>query len=235
MIVALRAKNEVARDTFEFVLDLEGQELVFLPGQFFKLTLINPPITDARGNSRFFGFINSPSDKKSVTFITRAGQSAFKKVLFELPVGQKVDVGSPEGNVVLPKDTGKKLVCIAGGIGIVPFISILRFVRENKLPYGITLIYANRDSKSAPYLMELEGHRGIVPGFTFIPIMTQDIDWKGESRRINPQLLTEYFPNTPGFHVIITGTTRFVPQVMKAVKEAGIAMQDITIEMLTGY
>ena len=53
------------------------------------------------------------------------------------------------GDFVLPKDTKKKLLFIAGGIGITPFVSMLQAAkREGR---DITVLYFVRNQKEAAY------------------------------------------------------------------------------------
>ncbi|MDZ7379022.1 MAG: FAD-dependent oxidoreductase, partial [candidate division KSB1 bacterium] len=72
----------------------------------------------------------------------------------------------------------------AGGIGITPFISMLRYINEESLNYKITLIYSNSDRASTPFLEELQNMAKKNPSFKLILTMTQDPEWEGEKRRV---------------------------------------------------
>ena len=56
--------------------------------------------------------------------------TAFKRTLAELEVGSEVDVEPPRG-FMLPADTSRPLVFVAGGIGITVFRSMLRYIAED--------------------------------------------------------------------------------------------------------
>ena len=56
---------------------------------------------------------------------------------------------------MLPADTSRPLVFVAGGIGITVFRSMLRYIAEDHRPYRVTLIYSNRDRESTAFLDEL--------------------------------------------------------------------------------
>ena len=54
IIAKIKDKQEVAKDTLMVTLDLQGQEVEFVPGQYFFIELINPPYPDDRAARRHF-------------------------------------------------------------------------------------------------------------------------------------------------------------------------------------
>ena len=62
----------------------------------------------------------------------------------------------PKGVFTLPEDLSVPIVFLAGGVGIAPFLSMIRHVANTKALARITLFYYNRDRESAAYLDELE-------------------------------------------------------------------------------
>ena len=79
MIVKILQKQTIYEDNLYIEFDLLDQTLAYKAGQFFSLTLLNPPFTDQRGNSRFFGLVSSPTEVGKATMVTKIGTSAFKK------------------------------------------------------------------------------------------------------------------------------------------------------------
>ena len=124
------------------------KELKFEPGQFFTLTLVNPKYSDERGNSRIFGFTNSPNDKR-IQFITYTGISAFKRSLFELPIGSEIDLDKISGDKIIPDNVDQKFVLIADVIGLAPFLSIIRKIKEDKSEFKFILFYIFEKSENA--------------------------------------------------------------------------------------
>lgn len=235
MRVKIKDREEIAKNTLLVTFDLLGQALNFKAGQFCRITLINPPYNDSRGNSRFLGIVTSPSEKGIFSILTRMGVSAFKKSLAELPIGTEVEVGEIDGHIILPEDRKKSVVFVAGGIGIAPVMGVLRFCQEQNWPYMITLVYSNEDSESAPFLDELKRMAEGNQKFKLVATMTQDAAWIGEKRRINSQFIKDYFPEPDKNIYFVTGTPRFVPAVFREIKGAGVPAQSITMEIFTGY
>ncbi len=234
MKVRLKEKREIAKETLYLEFDLLGQELNFEPGQFFQLTLLNPTYSDERGNSRYLGFANNPTEKETISTATRYGTSAFKKSLLELPIGTETEIGSIGGHGIL-NETEKPKVLIAGGIGVVPFMSILRYAKTQSLADNLTLIYANKNRESAVFFDELENMAKENNQFKFIPIMLHDENWTGEKNRIDQQFIKKYFENPNENLYFVTGAQKFVLPVFQALKDTGIDASNITIEIFTGY
>jgi ferredoxin-NADP reductase len=212
-----------------------NEEVSFKAGQFFRLTLINPPYTDERGNGRFLGFINSPTQNKVVETVTRLGPSAFKRFLNEAPEGTEVEIGGIDGEMTLPESSQTSWVIITGGIGIVPYMSMFRLIKEKALDQKITLIYSNTKASWAIFIDELTHYAQESPNFNFIPTMTQDPAWQGEKRRIDETFLKEKVPQSQNNLYYVSGTPRFVPSIVKAVKAIGAAQDKLKFEIFTGY
>ena len=173
MQARINEKHDVAKGTLFVTFDLLGEQVDFKPGQYFFVTLPDAGHQDDRGLRRHFSVVTSPNDKV-LGLATRMRDSAFKRTLRELPIGTEVDVEQPKGDFVLPEDTSRPLVFIAGGIGITVFRSMLRYIREEALPYRVTLVYSNRDRDSTAFLDELRELEREISDFRLILTMTQD-------------------------------------------------------------
>lgn len=228
-------KKEIATGTLQLVFET-NEPFEFKPGQYCFVTLKNPPYQDARGNKRHFSIVNSPNEKGIITITTRLRDSGFKKSLKELPVGTEVELGPIAGIFTLPHDTKTPLVFIAGGIGITPFMSMLRYIQEEKLAYKIILVCSNRDRGSTPFLDELQKLSQILPNFKLILTMTDDPSFSGEKRMVDVQFIRDYFGhNLNGYAYFVVGPPPMVEAVQKALEEAGVAPENIKIENFTGY
>jgi ferredoxin-NADP reductase len=122
---------------------------------------------------------------------TRLRDSAFKRSLAALRVGDEVEIEPPKGTFVLPDDSSHPLVFVAGGIGITAFRSMLRYATDEGLPHRITLIYSNHDRASAAFLDELEEIEQRNQNVRVVLTMTADESWPGERRRIDAPFLRD--------------------------------------------
>ncbi len=148
----------VVTGTVEVLLGLGNVLFDFIAGQYIRISFPDPHFEDARSNGREFSIASSPNEKKHLMIATRISESGFKKNIYEVPLGSLVTVDGPFGIFTLPREP-HSVVCIAGGIGITPFLSMATFAAEEQLPNPITLLYANGSAESAAYadaLKELE-------------------------------------------------------------------------------
>jgi ferredoxin-NADP reductase len=150
----LAGRVEIAEGTMAFHFE-KPPHFDFKPGQSADLTLSNPPETDAEGNTRTFS-IASPSFENQLIFATRMRDTAFKRSLKRIPLGTEVKIDSPMGSFTLHKNSAKPAVLLAGGIGITPFISIVRQADHDRLPHKLHLFCSNRRPEDTPFLDALQ-------------------------------------------------------------------------------
>ena len=232
----IKEKREVAKGTLMVVFDLLGAEVDFEPGQYFWVELLDPPYDDEKGPRRHISVVTSPNERGVLGLCTRLRDSAFKRSLAELPIGADVDVEQPKGNFLLPKDTDKDYVFIAGGIGITVLRCMLRYIAEEQLPYQVTLIYSNRDRESAAFLDELAELEQAIPGLQVVLTMTDDSSWDGESRRIGPDLLRDHVGDElQSLTYLITGPPEMVEGVSGALAAEGVPEEQIQAGKFSGY
>lgn len=240
----LKTRSEVAERTLECRFD-KPAGMTFKAGQFMDLTLIDPPETDAEGSSRGFS-INSAPDDRELTFTTRLRNTAFKRALHTMPLGTKIKVEGPFGNLTLHNNPSRPAVLLAGGIGITPFRSIVRRAAHEKLPHRIFLFYSNRRPEDAPFLDEFHSLSGENPNFTFIPTMTQmsgsHLPWAGEIGYIDQQLIVKHLQSdtSSGNRLLgpiyyMAGPSAMVAGLRAMLNKAGIDDDDIRTEEFTGY
>ena len=192
MKAKIAESRDVAKQTRYVVFDLLGHEVDFKPGQYFWVTLLDPPYDDEKGPKRHISVATSPNDRGVLALCTRLRDSAFKRSLAELPVGTEVEVEDPKGSFVLPEDTDRPYVFIAGGIGITVFRSMLRYIAEEKLRHRVTLVYSNRDRESTAFLDELPELERTCPSLKVVLTMTEDEGWDGETRKIDAEFLRDH-------------------------------------------
>jgi ferredoxin-NADP reductase len=232
----IKEKQEVAKGTLLVTFDLRGEEVDFRPGQYFFVTLPDVGHQDEKGLRRHITVVTSPNERGVLGFATRMRDSAFKRSLRELPVGAEVEVEPPKGKFVLPEDPSRPLVFVAGGIGITVFRSMLRYIRDERLPYRVTLIYSNRDAGSTAFLDELRELERELPDLRLILTMTQDPSWNGETRRVDAQFFKDYLgANMNELAFMVAGPPAMTEGVQHALEEAGVKEENVIAERYSGY
>jgi ferredoxin-NADP reductase len=232
----VKETQEVAKGTLKVVFDLRGEAIDFIPGQYFWVELLDPPYDDERGPRRHISVLTSPTEQGVLGLATRLRDTAFKRSLAELEVGDEVEVEHPKGSFLLPPETDPHYVFVAGGIGITVFRCMLRYIRDKALPYRVTLVYSNRDRASAAFLDELEEFELDIEGLEVVLTMTQDEGWDGESRRIGPDLLLDYLGEDLGrYTYLVAGPPAMTEAVSESIRSAGVPEDQILASKFAGY
>jgi ferredoxin-NADP reductase len=232
----IKEKREVAKGTLFVLFDLLGEEVDFRAGQYFWVTLLDPPHDDEKGPRRHISVATSPNEHGVLGLCTRLRDTAFKRSLAELPVGAEVEVEHPKGDFVLPDETDLPYVFLAGGIGITVFRSMLLSIVEGGLPHRVTLVYSNRDRESTAFLEELTELAREHDNLDLVLTMTEDDGWDGESRIIGPELLRDHLNgDLTGYRYLLAGPPAMVEGVTAALQDAGIPEERIHPERFSGY
>ena len=149
-VLTLKEKQAVSDDIHHFTFTSD-KKLSFRPGQYLEWTLGHKKI-DGRGNRRYFTIASSPTEETiqlGVKFYEPS--SSFKKKLLSLAPGDTIMAGQLAGEFVLPKDPAKKLVFIAGGIGITPFRSMVKDINDRDEKRDAILSPSNRTASEVAY------------------------------------------------------------------------------------
>jgi ferredoxin-NADP reductase len=236
MRATVKDKREVAKGTLLVVFDLEGEEVDFRPGHYFWVELLDPPYVDDKGSRRHISVVTSPTERGVLGLATRLRDSAFKRSLEELPLGAEVDVEPPKGKFVLPEDTSRPYVFVAGGIGITVFRSMLRYIEDLRLPYDVTLVYSNRNRAEAAFLDELEEYERRNDRFRLVLTMTDDPDWSGETRRLDADVLREHVGDHIGAATfLVAGPPGFTEAMKGELAAAGVDEDRLVADSYSGY
>jgi ferredoxin-NADP reductase len=193
LLLTLVDRIQLSPDTYEFVFHSD-RKLKFKPGQYLEWTLAHAG-ADRRGIRRFFTIASSPNDPNyriGVKFYQPS--SSFKKKLLSMRKGEAIVASQLAGEFVLPSDKKKKLVFIAGGIGVTPFRSMLEYLLEKKERRDIVMIYSNRTIADVAYI-DLLDRADKELGITILPVFSEQ----------TPELLAKNeFPAVVDQHLILS-------------------------------
>jgi ferredoxin-NADP reductase/Na+-translocating ferredoxin:NAD+ oxidoreductase RnfD subunit len=150
LILTLEKRAELTSGIYDFEFTSD-QKLVFNPGQYMEFTLEHTE-QDSRGIRRYLTIASSPTEQQirlGVKFYDKP--SSFKKSLMLVKPGQKIVASQLAGDFTLPRDKNKKLVFIAGGIGITPFRSMIKYLLDTNEKRSIVLFYLNKTCNDFAY------------------------------------------------------------------------------------
>jgi ferredoxin-NADP reductase len=226
--------REVAKGTLLVLFSVEDYP-DYRPGAYFWVELPDRGHDDEKGLRRHISLVTSPTEKGVVGLATRLRDTAFKRTLAELEVGDEVQVEEPKGSFLLPEDASAEYVFVAGGIGITVFRSMLRSIADTGAPYRVTLVYSNRDRESSAFLDELEELEARIDGLRVVLTMTDEPGWEGETRRLDADVLGELVGGLEGKTFLVAGPPAMAEAVSESLRAAGLPDERVLADSFSGY
>jgi ferredoxin-NADP reductase len=214
--------KSIASNTTEVTFRL-SEPLNFVAGQY--VTVILPQLSDlpVREQFRDFSIASAPESDQEISIAFRNSDSAFKTAICNKSAHVDALIEGPKGSITLPHNVHQKVAFIAGGIGITPFISMLRHIKLTKSTVKPTLFYCCTSLASAPYLSEIKELGKYVDLILII----------GE---LGPEEVTSY-TNANGKHVnwYLAGPSEMVIKGREILTSLHIDEKHIQSEEFTGY
>ncbi|OGF74062.1 hypothetical protein A2Y47_01390 [Candidatus Giovannonibacteria bacterium RIFCSPLOWO2_12_43_8] len=224
IFLTLKNKNEIAKDIFEFVFSPD-KKISFAPGQYLEWTLPHDR-PDSRGVRRYFTIASSPTEQEIKLGVKLSRPpSSFKKNLIELKNGQRAFAGQLAGDFTLPRDKKKKLAFIAGGIGITPFRSMIKYMVDSGERRDIALLYAVKNENKIAYrylFIEAEAKIGLRTEYVI-------------SRLIDAALIREKLADWRERIFYISGPEAMVDAFKKMLRGMGVRRKNITTDYFPGF
>jgi len=219
---ALVRREPVAEGTMAFHF-ARPRGFDFGAGQNILLTL------EDGSESRALTIASAPHEPELMV-ATRMRDSTFKNRLKVLEAGAAMAIDGPNGTMVLHDDASRPAVFIAGGIGITPFLSMLRHARHRRLGHRITLLYSNRRVSGAAFLAELQALETAHAHFRLVSTLTEE---GGE--RITAALLRRHVADLKEPAYYLAGPPGMTIEMQGMLADAGVAPDDLHCEEFYGY
>jgi ferredoxin-NADP reductase/Na+-translocating ferredoxin:NAD+ oxidoreductase RnfD subunit len=222
LILTLKEKIQISSDSMDFVF-APGKKFDYIPGQYMEWTIPHEH-SDDRGNRRYFTLASSPTEdsvRLGVKFYQNG--SSYKQALMHLDTKTPVVGAQLAGDFVLPKDAQKKLVFVAGGIGITPYRSMLKYLIDTNQKRDIVVLYSNKDIREIAYmdvLDEAQAQLGIRTIYTLTDTQSIPQSWTGKAGRINEEMIQQEIPDfkdrtfyISGPHAMVAGTDELLKKM----------------------
>jgi len=195
--------------------------------------------TDSRGNRRYFTLASSPTEKDlriGVKFYDKG--SSFKRAMINLDHAVPISAGHLGGDFVLPSDQSQKLAFIAGGIGVTPFRSMVKYLVDKDQRRDITLLYSEKNPRQFAYRSVFRQARhqlGIKTLYTLSEPSAVPGDWSGETGRISAALIKKTIPDYRERTFYVAGPQPMVKRVKRSLLTLGVPHRQIKTDFFPGY
>lgn len=230
----LTGRHEVAQGTLAFELE-KPAGFTFRPGQAFDIALPGLPGTgpDSRHT---FSIVSAPHEER-LAFATRMRDSAYKRALAALALGSPLEIDGPFGTLTLHGT--RPGVLIAGGIGITPFMSMLRDAAHRQDTRPLALLYSNRRPEEAAFWPELQALARRLPALRLVATMTgmaqSAIPWDGPTGRIDAALVQRAGQGLAAPVYYVSGPPAMVRAQQETLRAAGVDEDAVRSEEFYGY
>jgi ferredoxin-NADP reductase len=222
----IRRNSEVK--SFRF---LRPASFQFLPGQFLMVTIrIN-----GEKKTEYFSISSSPTESEYIEFTKRITSHEFSTALDNLQVGDTVYLNGPYGEFTF---TGEypKVVMIAGGIGITPFMSMIGYCTDNTIPAAITLLYGNRSEESTAYKEELAALMQKNSNMRIVHCLSRPEEtWKGRRGHLDLTTIREEVPDYKDASFYLCGPPALVEDLERVLLAEKIPEDRVHVESFLGY
>jgi ferredoxin-NADP reductase/Na+-translocating ferredoxin:NAD+ oxidoreductase RnfD subunit len=238
LILHLKEKKEVAKETYDFVFETP-EKLHFEPGQYIECTLPHER-ADERGNRRYFTLASSPTEQdiRLGVKVAPLRSSSFKSALMKMRLGETIVVSQLAGDFVLERDKQKKLVFIAGGIGVTPFRSMVKYLIDKREKRDIVLFYVAMSPDAFAY-REIFDEASDVVGLKTVYILSgaKEIppEWKGPTGFLDKEMIEKEVSEYTERIYYLSGPQAMVSAYKVMLEKAGVPSAQIRTDYFPGF
>ena len=191
----------------------------YWPGQFRYVSLWRPG-RPFNNEEHHFTISSSPTQPgRHASTIKESGD--FTRTIGQTRPGDKARIQGAYGrfsHVFYPEE--KNLVFIAGGIGITPFMSMLRYMRDMHQDLNVLLLYANKTEGDIVFREELaQIEAGPTPHLKTIHVLSEpDARWQGDKGQIDRPILERFCGPVAGKAFYLCGPTGLMDKAEAALR-----------------
>jgi ferredoxin-NADP reductase len=142
--------------------------------------------------------------------------------------GDTIIAGQLAGDFTLPKNKKQKLAFIAGGIGITPFRSMIKYLSDRGEHRDIALFYSNRTAREITYRDIFDEAKQKI-GMRTIYMNTQD------GSRLTADIVKKEIPDYGERMFYISGTHAMANAFQKTLREMGVPRRNIKTDFFPGF
>jgi glycine betaine catabolism B len=186
-----------------------GTYFPYKPGQAICLTIPGDP------KKRFYSLSSSPTEKDYLSITIKADRTnlALYGSLFSLQKGSPVEITGPTGSFTLPDSLEGPFYFLAGGSGVTPFRSMIKYLRDAQPATEIWLLHSVRVPEDLIFKTEFQ-EWSKNPLFHYVPTFTRWTleGYAGETGRIGEALLRKHVALDKG-QFYLCGPQAFVKEM----------------------
>jgi len=203
----------------------EGKRLDYKPGQFLIVNLIR----DGRVSEPHpFTISSSPTRDRLSISVKSVGD--FTSTIGHTKTTDRAYIDAPYGAFSFVEHDAPSLVFVAGGIGITPFMSMLRYMHDRELERSVVLIWGNKTERDIAFRDELDDMAAEMLSFQVVHVMSNQEDWPGEKGYVDAAKLQRYMGSVENPQVFVCGPPVMMTKVIQSLRGLGVPKRRIHYE-----
>ena len=235
-LLSLRERLGWGKSTEDYIFRPE-RGFDYKPGQYIELTLPHRS-PDSRGSRRYFTLASSPTEKDlriGIRFYDKG--SSFKRTMRSVTGLTPISAGQLGGEFTLPAGSQQKLAFIAGGIGVTPFRSMVKYLDDTNDSRAVTLLYGERTVQDIAYVDVFEAARKHIGTNTVY--IVNDATTKPSSKlrigKITSELIQAELPDYGERLFYVSGPPVMVRSIKRTLLGLGVTRHNIKVDFFSGY
>ena len=217
--VDIVAIEHLTHDTRALRLSLRPPASIsFTAGQFVNVVV---PGTD---QVRSYSLANAPEDSGQIDLVVKLLPGGAFSALLEsgLRTGDPLTLHGPLGELRL-RLSHRKVLIVAGGSGLAPFLSMLRRLERRGQSREIDLVFGARTAADLYLVEEVERLAAALPGLTFVPALSEPgaAAWDGE-RGLVTDVIARRYASLDGYDAYLAGPPGMIEATIPLLTNLGV-------------
>jgi ferredoxin-NADP reductase len=209
---------------------LKPAQFSYKAGQFMFIT-----IRKGEEELRKHFTISSSPTEEFLEFTKKLTDSEFSAALGSISPGDWTGIEGPFGKFTFEKEFEKSAM-VAGGIGITPMRSMIKYCYDTSMPSEIVLLHACRTEKDLVFREELESIQKQRSNIRVVYCLSEPSPgWKGYTGRIDASMIEKEIPDYKKRMVYVCGPPPMVETMEHLLREMKVPVQNIMREQFMGY
>jgi predicted ferric reductase len=199
----------------------DGQIFDHIPGQF---AFITPVTENVPKEEHPFTISSTPSRPEVLQFVIRSLGDWTSKIS-RLKVGESIFIDGPYGlfSHIISSERDP-IIMIAGGIGITPMLSMLRYMADVDDPRQILLIWSNKTKEHIVFPDEFKALEQRLQNFNIIHLITRENEGANQIGRLDQNRLETLLKGwRRTSNIFICGPLEMMKEMTRAVQKIGFS------------
>lgn len=219
--------------TFRLALaDQSPLPFAYEPGQF--CTVIAPAGPDGSDISRSYTIASSPTDRDAFELtIKRENQGLMSRHLHDaIDVGSMLQVKAPLGRFYFNGEQSDQIALVAGGVGVTPMMSALRYLTAHRWQGRIAFLYFAKAERDIIFYDELMRLADLMPNLSLNTWLSEpsDQNWAGRTGMVSVDGVKEAVPDIANFRVHVCGPQPMMDATKRTMLELGVSKENFKME-----